>query len=346
MNLERDKALPITHIHTYLVHPAKGLDELPGMGGAPVDLNGKTFDLLKGIYDRSDNECDIDISFNRSSTGAQQNPCRDLLLNYVNGPTLARGRRIAERLAKVTTHRSHLGLLFLIVGTEGLGHKAIISRFPADSGILAEENSEALSIEFLERIFMKSAKSYKAVLYKRNSPTDGFWTGKAVDKQLNNPEVELSGYWITEFLDSDFRTTSAAGTRRLAVAIAEAAREVAQITLKSELVAAATLAAGFDRQRLTIRSFANQVGLSQDAKRALFSKVKPATLDENFQLSAEEFIRLTAYRTVELDTGGLLIAETKSFERVFQKEVIDQRTETVRYSAEGKIVSEKVGKSK
>ena len=109
----------------------------------------------------------------------------------------------------LSTNRSNTeGLLFLIVGTDGLGNKVIISWFPADSGILAEEQSEALSISFLERIFIKRAKSYQAVLYKRNSATRTSWTGKAVHKQLNNPEVELSGYWITEFLDSDFRTTS------------------------------------------------------------------------------------------------------------------------------------------
>jgi hypothetical protein len=329
-----------------LVHPSKGADELPEMGGAAVDLSGKMFELLKGIYDRSESECDIDISFNRSSSGAQQNPCRDLLLAYVSGPTLIRGRRIAERLAGVTTHRSRLGLLFLIVGTEGVGNKAIISRFPADSGILAEENSDALSISFLERIFMKSAKSYKAVLYKRNSQTDGFWTGRAVDKQLNNPEVELSGYWITEFLESDFRTTSAAGTRRLAIAIRDAAKGADSAVLKSEIVAAATLANGFDGQRTSINAFVSQIRLSVAAKNAVFAQVKPSALDESFQLNAEEFSRLTAYRTVELDSGGLLTAETGAFDSIFQKEVVNQRRQIVKYSTEGKIVSEKLGKSK
>ncbi len=337
--------MPITHIHSYLVHPGKG-EEQPDIGGTEVNLTGKMFDLLKGIYDRSEDECSIDISFNHSPSGAQQNDCHDLLLAHVNGPTLVRGRRIAKRLSGFTTHRSHLGLLFLIVGSEGLGNKVIISRFPADSGILAEEQSEALSISFLERIFMKSAKSYKAVLYKRNSSTGGFWTGRAVDKQLNNPETELSGYWITGFLDSDFRTTSAAGSRRLAIAMRDAARDAADISVKSEIVAAANLAAGFNGQRLSINDFVNRIRLSPAAKSAVFSKLKGDTKNESFQLNSAEFARLTAYRTVELSSGGLLTAETGKFESVFQKEVINQRTQTVKYSAEGKVVSEKIGKSK
>lgn len=304
------------------------------------------FDLLKGIYDRSEEECSIDISFNHNESGVQQNNCHDLLLTYVNGPTLVRGCRIAKRLARFTTHRSHLGLLFLIVGAEGVGNKVIISRFPADSGILAEEQSEALSISFLERIFMKSAKSYKAVLYKRNSSTGGLWTGKAVDKQLNNPETELSGYWITEFLDSDFRTTSAAGSRRLAIAIRDAAKAVGDIAVKSEIIAAANLVTGFNGQRLSISDFVNRVRLSQAAKSAVFAQLKGNVQNEKFQLDTVEFNRLTAYRTVELSTGGLLTAETGSFDSVFQKEIINQRAQTVKYSTEGKVVSDKIGNSK
>jgi hypothetical protein len=319
---------------------------MPEMGGTEVDLSGKMFDLLKGIYDRSEDECSIDISFNHNATGAQQNDCHDLLVAYVNGPTLVRGRRIGKRLAGFTTHRSHLGLLFLIVGTEGLGNKAIISRFPADSGILAEENSEALSISFLELIFMKSAKSYKAVLYKRNSTTGGLWTGKAVDKQINNPETELSGYWITEFLDSDFRTTSAAGSRRLAIAIRDAAKAVEDIAVKSELVSAANLVAGFNGQRLSINDFVTRVRLSQEAKNAIFSKLRGDSRNEKFQLDAAEFNRLAAYRTVELSTGGLLTAATGSFDKIFQQEIVNERTKTVKFSAEGKVVSDKIGKSK
>jgi hypothetical protein len=314
------------------------------MNGADVALSGKMFDLLKEIYDKSENECDIAISFNQSASGAQQNPCRDLLVTYKKGPTLLRGQKIAERLATTTTHRSRLGLLFLVSGMEGLDHKVIISRFPADSGILAEQSATGLSISFLEKIFMKSAKSYKAVVYRHNSLTTGFWAGHAVDKQMNSSEAESSNYWIADFLDSDFLTTAAAGTRRLAIALRDAAKSVADIAVKNELVAAATLATGHKGQTLSIRSFASRIGLSADAKTALFGQVKAASLDEKFQLSADEFGKQLAYRSVELDSGGMLTAEIGKFDQVFQKTTLSgQRT---RYATEGRVVNERVGKGK
>ena len=65
---------------------------------------------------------------------------------------------------------------------------------------------------------MKSASSYKAVAYEDTSMHAGFWTGKAVDRQITSRILELSEYWIFHFLKYNFQVTPAAGTRRLAVA--------------------------------------------------------------------------------------------------------------------------------
>jgi hypothetical protein len=169
--------LPIEHIHTFLVHPGKGEEAPPQIGGTAVELDGKLFGLLESVYSKSDRECSTDISFNRSADGRQQNPCRDLIVEYLGGPTVVRGRHIAERLEKVTTHRSGLGLLFLIAGKEDGDYKIVISRFPADSAILTDEDRQRLTVEFLERVFMRSATAYKAALYRDSSLASGFWIG-------------------------------------------------------------------------------------------------------------------------------------------------------------------------
>lgn len=321
----------------------KGETATPKIGGAKVDLTGQMFELLSALYNRSDTDCNVAISFNQSAAGAQQNPCRDLVVAYKAGPTLVRGEKIARRLASVTTHRSGLGLLFLVSGMEGLHHKIIISRFPADSGILAEQSGGGLSISFLERIFMKSAKSYKAVVFKDASLSAGFWHGHAVDKQINSANAEASNYWIADFLDSDFLTTSAAGTRRLAHALRDAAKEAANLTVKSEIISAATLAVGLKGQKLSIAEFATRLGLSEEAKKAIFAQVKPAALDETFQLNGEEFAKQLTYKSIELDNGGMRTAETEKFDEVFKKKQFGERA---RFSTEGRIVNEKVGKGK
>lgn len=339
--------MTVENIHTYLVHPGKGTDTAPQIGGTEVPLQGRLFDLLNGIYVKSSTECNIDISFNPSADGTQYNPCRQMVLHYLQQPSLPNGRQLADRLEKVTTHRSGLGLLFLIAGKEGTNHKLVVSRFPADIGILAEENQRDLTVAFLERVFMRNAATYKSALYEDISLSAGFWMGRAVDKQVNSSDVQISKYWIAEFLDSDFRTTSAAATRRLAVALREAARKSSDIQVKQDIAAAVTLADGLQGTALSILDFGSRFNLSDAAIQAISDEIRsPTLLQEQFQFDASEFTRQVAYRSVELDSGGLLTAPTADFENVFRKELIDDAEHRVRFSAEGKIINEKIGKSK
>jgi hypothetical protein len=338
--------LAIEHIHTYLVHPTKGSEIEPELGGASVPLNGKLFRLLDDIYSRSDTECDIDISFNQGADGSQQNECRDLFVSYLQGPTLARGRLIAERLSKSTDQRSGLGLLFIISGKEGRAHKIVVSRFPTDSAILAEENQRTLTVEFLERVFMKSRNSYKAVVYEDSSLHAGFWLGRAIDRQINSAMTQVSNYWIFDFLDSDFQVTPAAGTRRLGAVLRSAAKKSEDINVKTEIAAAVTLAGTLKGKKTSIREFMERFGLSEAATEAIRSELKaPNLAEERFQFDLDEFKNQVGYRSVELDNGGMLTAQTAEFDKVFHREILDDKKQEVQFTTRGKVVSEKLRKS-
>jgi hypothetical protein len=266
-------------------------------------------------------------------------------LTYLGGPTLARGRAIASRLQELSDKRTGLGLLFLIAGKEGRDHKLVISRFPTDSAILAEENNQNLTVEFLERVFMKSATSYKAAAYQDASLAAGFWLGKAIDRQINSRTVEISNYWISEFLASDFSLTPAAGTRRLANALRSAARASDDVSVKSEIAAAVTLATGLRGKRLSITDFEEQFGLSPAAREAINSQLRnPDLANERFQFDITEFRTHVAYRSVELDNGGILTAQSADFDDVFQREPVGAVEGEVRFSTVGRVVDETLKK--
>ena len=69
-------------------------------------------------------------------------------------------------------------------------------------------------------------------------------------------------------------------------------------------------------------------------------------IDETFQLDASEFAKIIAYRSIELDNGGMLTAEVAAFDNVFQRQQVGSAESRVRFSTEGKIISEKLGKAK
>lgn len=332
--------MPVQAIHTFIVHPKKGAEPSPRINGTSVPLNGRMFELLEGIYRKSSEECDIDITFSPTADGVQQNDCRDLICGYLNRPTLTNGRAIAARLEKHTDGRSGLGLLFLISGREGRDHKIVISRFPTDNAIYVDENQRDLTVQFLERVFMKNKASYKAVLYQHASLHGGFWNGRATDKQLNSPAGEQSTYWIVDFLSSEFTVTAAAGTRRLASALRNSARK-SDIATKQEITAAATLAAGLAGQRLSIEEFGERFGLSEAARAAITAELKsPRLARERFQFDLAEFQALIAFKSVELNNGGMLTAPSTEFDDVFQQEAAGPGR--VRFTTEGTIVDEKL----
>jgi len=268
------------------------------------------------------------------------------MVDYLRQPTLTRGRRVAKRLQEMTDHRSGIGLLFLITGREQRKHKIVISRFPTDTAILADEDAQNLTVQFLERVFMKSASSYKAVVYEDTSLQAEFWTGKAVDRQITSRVIELSEYWIFHFLDSNFRVTAAAGTRRLGAALRNAAKKSDDLNVKREIAAAVTLAGGLKGKNTSIREFEDQFGLSVAAKDAINTELRsPASADERFRFDFDEFNKQVGYRSLELDNGALMMAQSAEFDHIFHQEVLDKEGRSVRISTEGKVVSEKLRKA-
>jgi hypothetical protein len=332
--------VPIQQIHTYLVHPGKGAAARQ-INGTAVPLRERLFDLLDGIYSRSEQECDIDIIFKPTDGGVQQNDCRDLICAYLTDSTLVNGRAIAERLETQTDKRSGLGLLFLISGREGRDHKIVISRFPTDSAILVEENPRTLDVEFLERVFMKNRTSYKAVMYRDSSLRGGIWSGKAIDKQISLAG-ESSDYWIADFLLSAFKVTPAQGTRRLGMALREAAKK-SDIDVKQEIIAAATLAGRLGRQAMSINDFEQRFNLSPAAREAVGKELKsPRLADERFEFVAAEFNDLLAFRSKELSNGAMLTAPSANFDDVFHEQTVDEATHEVKITTQGTVVNDKL----
>lgn len=340
-------SLKLQTIHSFLVHPGKHEENQPAIKGTNVPLAGKLFDMLNRVFDGAEQECSHDITFDPSDDGKQVNPCRDLVVAYLKKGTLPNGQRIAERLQQVTTGRSGLGLLFLMSGKTGSERKIVLSRFPADSGILAEEAADGLTVEFLEKVFMKSATSYKAAVYRGTSASGDFWDGRAIDKQINHELLAISNYWIKDFLASDFRATSAQGTKRLATVIIAATKKSDDVKVKQELVAAAQLARGLNGKTTSINEFCKKFSLSPAATTLVSEQcANDAVRNERFRFSEAEFEKHISIRSVELDSGAILMAPADQFDQVFTQDTINQTTGKQRFSTEGKVVDERLKRSR
>ena len=331
----------IYHIFSSLVPPGKHEATIE-IRGSSITLEGKLYGMLANIYDKADEECNIPIRFLPARDGTQNNEVRSAIVDLVEDPTLDKATALAHRLSGVSTGRSGLGLLFLIVGKAGDDHKLLISRFPANPGILAEASDKGLSVELVEKVFMKNVASYKAALYRSRVPTAEFWNGAVVDKQLAQMGESAANYWIKEFLQSDLMTTSRAGSRRLAAAMKLAARAATSVDEKHQLISAITLLSGMKDQTVTPREVLDRFGLGPSLRDAVLANLPtPEAADAAFVLDTTEFRSIAAFRTVELDSGGVLTAATDEFDKVFEREVVDSDG-AVRFSTVGHVVDERV----
>jgi len=335
----------ITTILSYLVHPGKNEENQPEICGASLPLQGELFDLIKASFNKSVVECDLDIAFNPTH-GQQENTCRTEFIQFINSRTIESGHIIAQRLQNVTTHRSGLGLLFIVLGEENSTKRLYVSRFPADFGIRAQESANSLEVELIREIFMRNALSYKAVVFEGTSLLSDFWIGKAIDKQISNKAFEISNYWIREFLLADFRTTNAQGTMRLAKAIKITVDETDDIEIKEELSAAARLSSLLDGQIVSMSNFGERFCLSSKSRGAIISTLTNPSLEfEQFQFSSEEFYKHLKYRTLQIDNGAILTAPIDRFEECFQRNPVEETSNEYTFITRGTIVKEKLSRS-
>ena len=189
-------------IFSYLVKPGKGIEPLPEISCTEIKESENLFAMLMEVYKKADEECTMEICFNKSEVGSQSNEANTLIVNFSKDPSLENGKLIAERLCCFTTGRSGIGLLFLIYEKNTDNVKLLISRFPADRGILASQETEGLNLQYIEQIFMKSPNYYKAACYKGVPIKESLWSGFAVDKQFGFYDSGIAQYWIQDFLKS------------------------------------------------------------------------------------------------------------------------------------------------
>lgn len=255
--------------------------------------------MLRDIFDSAGKQCDVTVMF-QSPGSKQENEVRADLLGLLKKPSATSALPLATRLEQSTTGVSGMGLLFVCLGREGSQSRIVISRFPADEGVVAERASDKLTVQFVDQVFLKSAHSFKAATYVSDGKPDELWFGHVVDRQINHGSKSVSDYWIVDFLRSELSTTSAAGTKRLANAIKAALASTSDVAINGQIAAAAQLAANLPAKAMTIAKFCENFNFSSETTQAILSNVKPARLvNDKFRFDASEFARHVAYKQVE-----------------------------------------------
>lgn len=336
--------MPIEKIYSFLTYPKKNKaeEDVPSGTSIPPD-DGKLCKMLSDIFDNAADQCNIPVMFT-SEDKVQANAVRTELQAIFKKPSVSAAAPLAERLQKATSGTSGMGLLFICIGPDSQGTRVVISRFPADEGVVAERTSNNLTVSFVEQVFLKSSHSFKAATYVSTGKANELWTGHAVDKQINHGSKAMADYWIIDFLLSDMATTGATGTKRLALALKATMTSTSDVNVKREITSAVHLAANIPNKAFTINEFCDSFHFSAQTKNAIAAKVNPSRLvNEKFKFDHSEFGKHIAYKQVELDNGAVLTAPVEKFEACFKS---TKKQDEHTFSTTGTIVDERLRTTK
>ncbi len=333
--------MEIKKIFSVLVPPGKNRDNI-NLLGTEIQLEGELYNLIKKVYDKSEKECDIPIYFESEN---QQNTCRKMMIDCLKTKSIDEIKSFFLKLSKVTTSVPGIALCFFIIGKKGNQTTIFICRFPAAEAIRTNLDENNFKVDVVKDIYLRSSKFYKSVLYQDESIKNGFWKGKAIDKQTNHKDREISEYWIKDFLKSDFEVTSKSGTATLALSLKDAIQKEEELDNKQQLISFSNMLMNHDSQNITINEQCNNFGMSEELKEKIKSNLKcKAFFDSRFTFDKEEFISQAVFRTVYMKNGAILSAESTKFDSCFQAEVLNAAENMVKYTTISNIEDIKVRK--
>ncbi len=332
------------HLLSYLIHANKGLEEDKQISpiGSEISETDELGQMLLRLLNDSERECDISIIFSPSETGEKKNLMQDLILQFCEIPSLQNGLILAEKLSICTPQNSGLCLLFILLEkNDNKDATILLSRFPADIGVLADSTDGGLKLAYVKQVFMKSQNRYKAVLYRGKSVADGLMFGKAIDKQVNYGSVDLAKYWIFDFLESTYKDSSGRGTRRFTQALKDAVKRCDSPEVTKELTGIALLLPRLGGKSTSISQILAQYQLSEEAQHLIIASLEnPQTKDTVFLFDSQEALSTIPFKSIELDNQAIMIAPSTDFEKIFVPSDEVSVSGKLTYTTQGKIVKE------
>ena len=332
--------MQIEKLFAALVPPLKGRDtgevlctELP--------LAGDLFETVRRVFSKAPKECDVPVVF---QTNDKQHAVRDLLLEFCRTADIETTRRLFSKLAAVTSRVPGVSLCFAVHAMSSDNDEAVfLSRFPAAEAIRTTIKSDDFEVQMVKDIFMRSSRAYKAAYFVDSSITAGFWEGAVVDKQINDTKREVSEYWIYDFLEAELHITSASGTAMFANALRSAIESTEDMHEKQQMFSVATLLANRGGQHLSMKQVCEDIGLATNTRELIKNQLEAATaFDKPFKFDTAEYRKHAVFKSVYLENGAILTAETYRFQDCFDEEIINAAEQAYRYSTFGKVADVKV----
>lgn len=329
----------ISKVFCYLSPVGKGIEPFPSNEIRSFEIVNteqmwtKLEDVLKSI----DKICEIDMKF--ISDGAKQkNETRNEIIAMMKEKSLDKGLPLIERLSKNTDKSCKIGLVFIVLGKNNQKDFILIARYPSEEGIVLKQTNQ---VEVVKDVFLKNSHRYKLAFFEDESLQGGFWKGKAVDKQINDSSTSklISDYWIKDFLNCELELTETQGNKLLGKALRKVLNDDTTPDADKDIInSIASSAKLLNGKSKSIDSFLKSLSISDDNRNRIISALPSKAIAEQvFKFNSEIIAGEYKLKALYLNNGGIVMAPSDSFDKVFTTETVDKETGEVSITTEGII---------
>lgn len=333
------KTRVISKVFCYLSPVGKGIEPFPSneIRSFEIVSSDQMWTKLEDVIKHIDKTCEIDMKF-ISDGSKQKNETRDEIINLMREKTLEKGIPLIERLSKNTDKSCKIGLVFIVLGKNDRKDFILIARYPSEEGIVLKRTNQ---VEVVKNVFLKNSHRYKLAFFEDESLQGGFWKGKAVDKQINDSAnlKLISNYWIKDFLNCELELTEAQGNKLLGRALRKILNdETTTETDKDIINSIASAAKLLNGKTKSINSFLTNLSISDDNRNRIIGALpSQAVAEQMFKFNSEIINGEYNLKALYLSNGGIVMAPTDSFDKVFTTETVDTETGEVSITTEGII---------
>jgi len=330
-----------------VVPPLKLIDETElAVETKVLQENEPGLDYLLKIFDKTTSDCKITINFIADDN--QNNEIRSKMIGLLSDNEIDKkteiGTELAKRLSKMTDERNKYGLFIILIGKKAQTYRAVLIRFKGEEVVYKKQMTDGFVIEILKEAYSKNSKHYKVVYFEDQVAERGnFWTGYVLDRQKQGKKnLEVSEYWIKDFLLCEYAMTDIQGTRKLAEEIKQFGSKLENVEDKIALVEAVVNLRNNPEQEFSILQFADEF-LPANIRYQFKEFVGDDEISNTvFNVEEETFKHELVFKTIKLDNQISLSIPTFMGNEFFEERLLnDGRKE---FTVTGRVINLKFTK--
>lgn len=298
--------MKLIHFHAFSVRASNWGETIKLQGGRIVADENLEALIAKNIEKAKFDQC-LESVF--ETDDQRNNDMRELIRQHAFGDTQAADKaagEIAQRLCVAMDNRSNPALLVIATRKDGTISQTTLWTFPREEALRLVDQTSKSTLQVLTDIFSQSSRLRKAASFKGGQAKTDFLGGRILDFQASGGPKAVADFWLSDFLLSAPAIKPKAGTRMIAKALIECAKEVTELIAEQQLQNAAMGLRTGPKKKWSPKEISDQFFNSELAERFRRKFPNDATYNTVIEIDQDVYSTNLNFAVYKLDSGVIV----------------------------------------